>query len=83
YHYIWHTLADKYLEKSKRQLQDPGLKPSTQKILAYLLRNSLIMLHPFMPFVTETIWQKWHGTPKKPLIIESWPTAKLASPKIK
>ncbi|MBI2633957.1 MAG: valine--tRNA ligase [Parcubacteria group bacterium] len=73
YHYIWHILADKYLEQSKKQLADPKLKSSTQAILHQLLRNSLVMLHPFMPFLTEAIWQEWQGSSKKPLIVENWP----------
>lgn len=75
YHYLWHAIADKYLETSKRQLQDPKLSASTQAILARILRNALVMLHPFMPFVTEAIWQEWEGTPRKPLIVEKWPIA--------
>jgi len=74
YHYIWHTLADRYLEMSKSQLPDQRLKQNTRKLLAHLLRNSLVMLHPFMPYVTEAIWQEWRGSRKKPLIVESWPS---------
>jgi valyl-tRNA synthetase len=49
YHFIWDDLADWYIEASKA---DPN-KP----LLNYLLESTLIMMHPFAPFVTETIWQ--------------------------
>lgn len=49
YHFVWDDLADWYIEASKTQ-QNPAL-------LRYVLRSTLICLHPFAPFITETIWQ--------------------------
>jgi valyl-tRNA synthetase len=49
YHFIWNDFADWYIESSKIQPNVPMLK--------YLLRQSLILTHPFAPFVTEAIWQ--------------------------
>lgn len=69
YHYIWHTLADKIIEESKTDIT--AFTPT----LDYLLKNSLKLLHPFMPFVTEELWGQllsWDG--KKLLILEAWPT---------
>ncbi len=65
YHYIWHRLADEILEESKK---DSSLLPT----IHHLLENSLKLLHPFMPFVTEEIWSEL----KKDnlLMIEPWPT---------
>lgn len=64
YHYIWHRLADQILEESKG-------KAEYGATLYYLLENSLKLLHPFMPFITEEIWQelKKDGL----LMIELWP----------
>lgn len=73
YHYVWHSLADKYIEASKKQLASPDTKANTEQLLHWLLARSLILLHPFMPFVTETIWQHLPPSPKSPLIIQSWP----------
>ncbi|MCI0533396.1 class I tRNA ligase family protein, partial [bacterium] len=84
YHYVWHTLADKIIEESKAVFagDDELLKKSRAQTLGTLLRNSLLMLHPFMPFITEELWsiaQKKDsgetGETNKPklLIIESWP----------
>lgn len=73
YHYIWNELADKILEDSKSVLAGPEAA-SRKRTLHTLLRNCLKTLHPFMPFVTEEIWQLIHnGNPEKLLIIEEWP----------
>jgi valyl-tRNA synthetase len=50
YHFIWDDLADWYIEASKVELNNPLLK--------YVLEHSLLLVHPFAPFVTETIWQQ-------------------------
>ncbi|MCY4576968.1 MAG: valine--tRNA ligase [Candidatus Kaiserbacteria bacterium] len=59
YHYIWHTFADSIIEESKGILSgdDAHAKQSRQSLLLYLYTVSLKALHPFMPFITETIWQ--------------------------
>ena len=65
YAYIWHTFADKIIEESKT-LNTSG------KTLYYILENSLKLLHPFMPFITEEIWQELKAEGEL-LMIESWP----------
>ena len=72
YHYFWHTFADKIIEESKAKLANPETKKSAQLMLNTVLETSLKLLHPFMPFVTETIWQINH---KDLLIIQKWPGA--------
>ena len=71
YAYIWHRFADELIEKSKK-------KPELSGTLHYILENSLKLLHPFMPFVTEEIWSeliKLRNLPtSKLLLIEKWPT---------
>ncbi len=59
YQYIWTVFADKILEESKPLLasDDALIRASRQKLLHDLLKESLIALHPFMPFVSETIWE--------------------------
>ncbi len=59
YHYFWHTFADKIVEESKVQLKEgtEEVKRSTRFTLLSLLCTSLVLLHPFMPFITETLWQ--------------------------
>ncbi|MBI4049629.1 MAG: valine--tRNA ligase [Candidatus Doudnabacteria bacterium] len=71
YHYFWHTFADKIIEESKPKLADPKKRASAQLMLTTMLETQLKLLHPFMPFVTEAIWQLTH---KDLLMIQSWPT---------
>ncbi|MDB5244293.1 MAG: Valyl-tRNA synthetase [Parcubacteria group bacterium] len=81
YHYVWHQLADVILEESKAILgtvRTPSdasaeAKNSKKTLLIYLLDNSLRMLHPFMPFVTEEIWQSMPTKDAKFLMVAKWP----------
>lgn len=73
YHYIWHTLADVIIEESKPSLagEDLALKRSRQLLLRTILEGSLKLLHPFMPFVTEAIWETLGK--ERMLIVTPWP----------
>ena len=71
YDFFWRQFCDVYLEKSKKQMADGELKENTQKILSFVLFESLKLLHPFMPFITEEIWQSLPGG-NKMLITEKW-----------
>jgi len=74
YDFFWHDFCDVYIEKSKSQLQAPQMKENTEKILIYTINCSLKLLHPFVPFVTEELYQMLPVTTKKEaLIIENWP----------
>ncbi|MBF0199840.1 MAG: valine--tRNA ligase [Desulfamplus sp.] len=60
YHFVWHEFCDWYLEASKPALygKEGDVRCDTAKwVLAKVLRDILVMLHPFMPFVTEELWQ--------------------------
>jgi len=54
--FIWGDFCDWYIEFAKIRLGSPG-KPSPVPVLVYVLEASLRLLHPFMPFVTEELWQ--------------------------
>lgn len=70
YEFIWHTLADKYIEGSKAKLVK---KDSEQlSILIYIYTTCLKLLHPFMPFITEELYKQLIPA-ADPLIISSWP----------
>jgi len=75
YHYIWHTFADVIIENSKAAIAgtDETIKKSSQYTLYKILTTSLKVLHPFMPFVTEEIWNYLPHSNKKLLMIEEWP----------
>ncbi len=59
YKFIWNEFCDWYIELSKSVLMSDGPnKPVTQNVLVHVLETGLRLLHPFMPFITEEIWQK-------------------------
>jgi valyl-tRNA synthetase len=68
YDFFWHDFCDRYIECAKNQ----GT-PRTKQVLGYVLLNSLKLIHPFMPFLTEAIYQKLPFKDKKLLMIETWP----------
>lgn len=59
YNFIWDDFCDWYIEMAKLPLygEDEAAKLTTRSILAYVLDNTMRLLHPFMPFITEEIWQ--------------------------
>ncbi|MBU6388610.1 class I tRNA ligase family protein, partial [Patescibacteria group bacterium] len=76
YHYAWHELADKILEESKPILagSDAAAKASRQALLLSLLDRTLRLLHPFMPFITEEIWQSMPAKDAEFLMVARWPS---------
>jgi valyl-tRNA synthetase len=85
YEFFWSEYCDWYLEAAKRQLQDPKLRENTAQILRSALDTALRLLHPFMPFLTEEVWQHlWAEEPAdewpaSALIIASWPSLDAAA----
>ena len=67
YKFVWHRFADVYLEKTKAR------RAEALPMLRLILKESLKLLHPFMPFVTEAIWEELGE--KEMLISSSWPKA--------
>lgn len=76
YHYVWHNFADIIIEAEKKILFDENIdenrKNSARKTLYQILVQSLIILHPFMPFVTEAIYQRLPSKNKDFLMVEEW-----------
>lgn len=75
YDFVWNQYCDWYIELSKKRLwsEDDEEKRTVQKVLLKVLKDTLKLLHPFMPFITEEIWSHLPGT-KTDLIISEWPT---------
>ncbi|MBU4369394.1 valine--tRNA ligase [Patescibacteria group bacterium] len=76
YGFFWHKFCDKTIEDIKKRLrngQNLQDKLTGKWILYHVLLVSLKLLHPFMPFLTEEIYQLLPAKPKKALIIEDWP----------
>jgi len=57
YHYFWHTFADKVIESARLRSEDIADRTATALMLEEVLAISLTMLHPFVPFVTETVYR--------------------------
>ena len=73
YDFIWDVYCDWYIEISKIRLQKGGEEAQNAKnVLVYVLSNTLKLLHPFMPFITEEIWQTLPHDGKS-IMISSWP----------
>ncbi|HEY4499974.1 MAG TPA: class I tRNA ligase family protein, partial [Candidatus Paceibacterota bacterium] len=67
YDFIWHDFADVYIETTKQRTDADAVK-----VLGYVLLQILILLHPFMPHLTETLYQSLPHKNAKYLIIEEW-----------
>jgi len=79
YSFVWHIFCDWYLEFIKPVLNgdDAAAKQETQATAAWVLDQCLILLHPFMPFMTEELWQRLgeQGPARENmLILENWPS---------
>ncbi len=74
YDFIWDTFCDWYIELTKARLngEDEAAKEQAQQVLCHVLTQILKLLHPFMPFITEEIWQ---ALPHEGdfLMLQSWP----------
>jgi valyl-tRNA synthetase len=79
YRFIWHEFCDWYLEAIKPVLynrKEDAKKEETKKVLWVVLKETLILLHSFAPFVTEEIWQKLPGT-KGSIMKAKFPTCEM------
>ena len=75
YDFIWDNFCDWYIEIVKPRLQnkdDVQANENAQKVLCYVLSNTMKLLHPFMPFITETIWQALPHEGES-IMISKWP----------
>ena len=81
YQFAWHSYCDWYLELSKTILfsNNEEAKSEVKKVSSYVFKQILILLHPFIPFVTEEIWlkNKFDNSSKNFLMHANWPTGKI------
>ena len=75
YDFIWNSYCDWYIELCKARLQSEGeTAQNARQVLIYVLDKILKLLHPFMPFITEEIWQTIpHDTDGKTVMLEKYP----------
>ena len=83
YQFTWHSYCDWYLELSKTILfsEDEKVKDEVRQVSAYVFRQILIILHPFIPFVTEEIWlnNRFDNSGKDFLMLANWPSGEIES----
>ncbi len=74
YNFIWDDFCDWYIEMAKLPLygEDEEAKKTTRSILAYVLDQTMRLLHPFMPFITEEIWQNLPHEGES-ITVANWP----------
>ncbi|WP_336824471.1 valine--tRNA ligase [Sporosarcina sp. USHLN248] len=76
YNFIWDDFCDWYIEMAKLPLygDDEAAKKTTRSVLAYVLDNTMRLLHPMMPFITEEIWQNIPHDGES-ITVAKWPVA--------
>jgi len=89
YDFAWNEFCSFYVEMVKARLQDTAARPVAQRVLAYTLDNLMRLLHPFIPFLTEEVWQRLAqaapqrgltkpAVPAESIMIAPWPVADAA-----
>ena len=75
YDFIWDVFCDWYIEICKSRLngEDETAKNTARSVLVYVFTNTLALLHPFMPFITEEIWQSLPHGDEEALMVTEWP----------
>ena len=75
YDFIWDSFCDWYIELTKARLtgEDDAARVQAQKVLLYVLTETLKLLHPFMPFITEELYQALPGSAET-IMTQPWPT---------
>jgi valyl-tRNA synthetase len=75
YQFTWGTFCDWYIELAKPIFygDDGAAKSETQATAAWVLEQLMLLLHPFMPFITEELWEQMGGTRNSMLINAAWP----------
>ena len=68
YEFFWHAFCDKYLEATKKREDEQA-----KLVLLWVLSASLRVLHPFIPFATDELWEKLPHQERTPLTIAPWP----------
>ncbi len=78
YEFWWHEFCDWYVELVKQRIYGKGntgaeSSHTAKQVLFHVLKKGLQLLHPFMPFITEEIWQKIKDTDEGDIIVSQWP----------
>ncbi len=75
YHFVWDKMCDWYIEFTKKRKREK--ERTVQRVLLYVLKNVLILLHPIIPFITEEIYQLLPNKSRETIVLEDWPEIDL------
>jgi valyl-tRNA synthetase len=76
YHFFWHEYCDWYLELIKPRLyapENPAERKTALSIAGYIMKQMMSLLHPYMPFISEEIWQAFKEDNDESVVISPWP----------
>jgi valyl-tRNA synthetase len=75
YQFFWHDYCDWYLELIKKRLyaDDSDSRKAALSVAAYIMKETMSIMHPFIPFITEEVWQAFKNRHDKSIVIQSWP----------
>ena len=76
YHFFWGDYCDWYLEMIKPRLYRPEKaedKMTALRVAAFIMKGSMELLHPFVPFISEEIWQYFKSGPETSIVVSQWP----------
>ena len=80
YEFAWNEVCDWYVELIKRRLQDPAQQRTARQVLAKVLNELLLLLHPLMPHLSEELWHGLSGEPPETfLALQRWPAVDVAA----
>jgi valyl-tRNA synthetase len=78
YHFFWHDYCDWYLELIKNRLYQKKNKADYETAItlaSYVMKTTMELLHPFIPFISEEIWQSFKSGSETSIVTSSWPIA--------
>jgi valyl-tRNA synthetase len=75
YQFFWHNYCDWYLELIKKRLyaDDSDTRKAALSIAAYIMKETMSIMHPFIPFLTEEVWQAFKNRKDESIVIHPWP----------
>ncbi len=80
YQFFWHDYCDWYLELIKKRLYDEDNSEKRQtalSIASYIMKETMGIFHPYIPFISEEVWQRFSAVNEESISISSWPESKI------
>jgi len=80
YQFFWHDYCDWYLELIKKRLYDednPESRQTALSIASYIMKETMGIFHPYIPFISEEVWQRFKTGDEESIVNSSWPESKI------